>query len=77
MHLPEARVGPDELRAAPVEAHADGAVVALAQALARHAEARQLVPARLQAARAGHAVALARDLGVAVQRLQRRRTDGD
>ena len=76
VHLTEARVGADEFRAAPSEAHSYGTVVTLAQSLADETEARLLVPASLQAARSRHTVALAGDLRVAVQRLQWSRSIG-
>ena len=65
-----AAVGGHEPGAAPVEAHLDGAVVPLLQPAARLPETRHLVPAGLQAARAGHAVTLARHAGVVRQRLR-------
>ena len=75
VHFSEARVGSYEFRAASVEADAHGAVVTLAKSLADETEVRQLVPARLQAARPRHAVALACDLRVAIQRLQQPHTE--
>lgn len=59
-----------QLSAALVEAGLRGAVVAVLEAVADFSEGGQLLPARLEAAGAGHAVTLTGHLGVVVHRLQ-------
>jgi len=65
----EGAVALDQPRALSVERHLRGGVVAVSQPVAGLAERRQLVPARPNAARSRHAVALAAYLGVPVHRL--------
>ena len=55
-----------------VELHESGAIVLVLQAVARLPEGRELVPAGLQTARPGHAMALARHPYMVVHRLQNR-----
>ena len=66
----EGAVALDQSGALSVEHDLRGGVVAVAQPVPGLAEAGQLVPTRSDAARTGHAVALAAHLGVPVHRLQ-------
>ncbi len=68
-----ARVALHQFGALAVEAHVRRAVVAVLEAVARLAERRQLVPARLQWTRPRHAVTLARHLRVQVHALEKTR----
>ena len=64
-----------ELGAAAVEAHLGGGVVAVLETIAHLPERRQLLPTRLEAARARHTVTFAGHFSVVVHRLKRQRID--